>query len=115
MTVWYPLWKLLNVNVHLPSFVFCIYGLLSISRFTYSFIGCENYPKCNYTKKLDESEKSKVQSSNDDNNDSTSVKPAHTSVELGDGISFKTGRYGPYVTDGTKNVPAKNRAVRAAS
>ena len=79
---------------------------IKLSKFG-AFIGCENYPKCNYTKKLDESEKFKVQSSNDDNSAETPVKPAHTSVELGDGISFKTGRYGPYVTDGVKNVPAK--------
>lgn len=80
---------------------------IKLSRFG-AFIGCENYPKCNYTQKLDQTSESKIQSSNNDNTDATAVKPAHTSVDLGDGISFKTGRYGPYVTDGAKNVSAKN-------
>ena len=80
---------------------------IKLSKFG-AFIGCENYPKCNYTQKLDESANFKTQSSNDDNDDKTPVKPAHTSVDLGDGISFKTGRYGPYVTNGVKNIPAKN-------
>ena len=26
---------------------------------------------------------------------------------MGDGISFRVGKFGPYVTDGKKNVPAK--------
>ena len=80
---------------------------IKLSRFG-AFIGCENYPKCNYTKKLDEGSNLKVQSSDNDNTDATPAKPAHTSIDLGDGISFKTGRYGPYVTDGAKNVSAKN-------
>ncbi|MBR2286511.1 MAG: type I DNA topoisomerase [Alphaproteobacteria bacterium] len=83
---------------------------IKLSKFG-AFIGCENYPKCNYTQKLDESSKLKVQSSdNSDNNDNsgeTPTKPVHTDIDLGDGISFKTGRYGPYVTNGKKNVSAK--------
>ncbi len=84
-------------------------GKLGIKLSKYgAFIGCENYPKCNYTQKLVQNSESKVQSSNDDNtNNATPAKPTHTSVELGDSISFKTGRYGPYVTNGEKNVSAK--------
>ena len=42
------------------------------------------------------------------NNENTeNQKPKITNVDLGDGISFKIGKFGPYVTNGTKNVPAK--------
>ena len=56
-----------------------------------AFISCKNYPDCKYIKNLS-SGNSKEQS-----------EPS----ELGDGISFKTGRFGNYVTDGTKNASAK--------
>ena len=68
-----------------------------------AFIGCANYPKCNYTQKLEiqdsetEEKKDKQKSENKKIN----------SVELGEGISFRIGRFGPYVTDGQKNVAAK--------
>ena len=68
-----------------------------------AFIGCANYPKCNYTQKLEiqdsetEEKKDKQESENKKIN----------SVELGEGISFRIGRFGPYVTDGQKNVAAK--------
>ena len=77
---------------------------IKLSKFG-AFIGCENYPKCNYTQKLDESAKFKVQSSNDEETENKKTQP--TSIDLGDGISFKIGKFGPYVTNGTKNVPAK--------
>ena len=83
---------------------------IKLSKFG-AFIGCENYPKCNYTQRLDQSSELRVQSSDNDNTDTpntkTPTKPVYTNIELGDGISFKTGRYGPYVTDGKKNAPAK--------
>ncbi len=78
---------------------------IKLSKFG-AFIGCENYPKCNYTKKLnEESSESRVQSA--DNNEIENKKPQSTPVDLGDGISFKIGKFGPYVTDGKKNVSAK--------
>ncbi len=73
---------------------------IKLSKFG-AFIGCENYPKCNYTKKLSDVDEP-VNTEN-----TTQQKPQQTSVELGDGISFKIGRYGAYVTDGSKNVSAK--------
>jgi DNA topoisomerase-1 len=54
------------------------------------FISCKNYPECKYMKGLT----------------STETKD-NAAVDLGDGIQFKTGKFGPYVTDGTKNASAK--------
>ena len=73
---------------------------IKLSKFG-AFIGCEKYPTCNYTKKLSDTDiPAHTQ-------DSEKPKIQQTSVDLGDGISFKIGRFGPYVTNGTKNVSAK--------
>lgn len=64
-----------------------------------AFIGCKNYPNCKYIRNIDSNPESK--------------KPGNegggqtTNPELGEGIIFKMGRFGPYVTDGTKNASAK--------
>ena len=73
---------------------------IKLSKFG-AFIGCENYPKCNYTKKLGMPENTAHSDT------SENKKPAPTNVDLGDGISFRIGKFGPYVTNGVKNVPAK--------
>jgi DNA topoisomerase-1 len=57
-----------------------------------AFISCKNYPDCKYIKNLASSE----------SKDQSDLSP-----DLGEGISFKTGRFGPYVSDGTKNASAK--------
>lgn len=74
---------------------------IKLSKFG-AFIGCENYPTCNYTQRL-----SDVAAPTSDATDAA-AKPANTSTDLGDGISFRVGRFGPYVTDGKKNAAAKN-------
>lgn len=74
---------------------------IKLSKFG-AFIGCENYPTCNYTQRL-----SDVAVPTSDATD-TAAKPANASTDLGDGISFRVGRFGPYVTDGKKNAAAKN-------
>jgi DNA topoisomerase-1 len=61
------------------------------------FIGCNNYPKCNYTIKL----------SDDIKDDSTQEKTDVKEKDLGENIVFKIGKFGPYVTDGVKNASAK--------
>jgi len=78
-------------------------GKLGIKLSKYgAFVGCANYPECDYTKRLDAAETAP------DSADAAAKKPAAgNSVDLGDGISFRVGRYGPYVTNGEKNVPAK--------
>ena len=57
-----------------------------------AFIGCENYPTCDYTKRLG------TENSGENKNEP---------IDLGDGISYRTGKFGPYVTDGKKNASAK--------
>lgn len=78
-------------------------GKLGIKLSKYgAFVGCANYPECDYTQRLDATEPAP------DSADAAAKKPAAgNSIDLGDGISFRVGRYGPYVTNGEKNVPAK--------
>ena len=79
---------------------------IKLSKFG-AFIGCENYPKCDYTARLANTEQTAVDSENPTEKQKTSA----TNIDLGDGISFRIGRFGPYVTNGTKNVPAKQYTV----
>ena len=72
---------------------------IKLSKFG-AFIGCENYPTCDYTARL--GTMAPVIADGD-----APTRPAPTSVDLGDGISFRVGRFGPYVTDGKKNTAAK--------
>ena len=69
---------------------------IKLSKFG-PFVGCSNYPKCNYTMKL----------SDDNTSESDAEKTTSNEKDLGDNIVFKIGKYGPYVTDGVKNVSAK--------
>ncbi|HOY47136.1 MAG TPA: topoisomerase C-terminal repeat-containing protein, partial [Alphaproteobacteria bacterium] len=74
-------------------------GELSLKLSKYgAFVGCSNYPTCDYTQKL---------SNQPANGDESGEKAGNSEKDLGDGIKFKIGRFGPYVTDGTKNASAK--------
>ncbi len=76
-------------------------GKLGIKLSKYgAFIGCENYPNCDYTKRLTDLDNEKT-------SEEKPEKKQPINIDLGDGISFRVGRFGPYVTDGKKNVPAK--------
>jgi len=80
-------------------------GTLGIKLSKYgAFIGCANYPECKYTKRLTIGDET---GQNDGDKKSSSIAVGTASVDLGDGISFRVGRFGPYVTDGKKNVAAK--------
>ena len=72
---------------------------IKLSKFG-AFIGCENYPTCDYTARLGAA--APVTTDGD-----APARATPTSVDLGDGISFRVGRFGPYVTDGAKNASAK--------
>ena len=73
---------------------------LKLSKFG-AFVGCGNYPTCNYTMKL-----------SDDITEEKEIKTdSNQSKDLGENIVFRIGKYGPYITDGKKNVPAKNYTV----
>ena len=73
---------------------------IKLSKFG-PFIGCENYPSCKYTKQLNKNDKPV------DTTESSVQRNISDAVELGDGIEFRVGKFGPYVTDGAKNVSAK--------
>ena len=71
---------------------------IKLSKFG-AFIGCSNYPTCNYTMKLGDN------NTTENNNETSEEK------DLGDNIIFKIGKYGPYVTDGSKNASAKQYTI----
>ncbi len=74
---------------------------IKLSKFG-AFIGCSNYPKCDYVKKLENGSDIYPQDLNEDKK-----IPQKIDIDLGENIYFKVGKFGPYVTDGSKNVPAK--------
>ena len=61
-----------------------------------AFVGCSNYPTCNYTMNF-----------NSDVNTEKNQSDESKEKDLGENIFFKIGKFGPYVTNGTKNVSAK--------
>ena len=65
---------------------------IKLSKFG-PFIGCENYPTCDYTARMTQSE--------------TTEQSSKEPKDLGNGISFRIGKFGPYVTDGKTNASAK--------
>ena len=73
---------------------------IKLSKFG-PFIGCEKYPDCKYTKQLGKVEVTAQAT------ESAAQSTKSDAVELGDGIEFRVGKFGPYVTDGGKNVAAK--------
>ena len=72
---------------------------IKLSKFG-PFIGCEKYPTCKYTKQLNKNDKVVIDTE-------SAVQTKSGNIDLGDGIEFKVGKFGPYVTDGVKNISAK--------
>lgn len=73
-------------------------GKLSIKISKYgSFIGCSNYPNCDYNIKI----------SNNNSLESIDKKD----IDLGENIFIKKGKFGPYITDGKKNVSIKKYKI----
>ena len=73
---------------------------IKLSKFG-PFVGCSDYPKCNYTMKLSNDIFDASSEKKDEKNTEKTEK------ELGENIVFRIGKYGPYVTNGEKNVSAK--------
>ena len=74
---------------------------IKLSKFG-PFVGCSNFPKCDFTMKLLDSV---------DNTEKQEKIDEIKEKNLGENIVFKIGKYGPYVTNGNKNAPAKNYTV----
>ena len=74
---------------------------IKLSKFG-AFIGCNNYPKCDYTIRL---------TNEPYTTDSVEQNDPQKEKELGENIFFRVGKYGPYVTNGTKNVSAKKYTI----
>ncbi|MDR0319415.1 MAG: type I DNA topoisomerase [Rickettsiales bacterium] len=72
----------------------CKKGKLSLrlSRFG-GFLGCDRYPECKYIKNL-------ASAAEGGEGDGDAAAPRGETVDLGEGISFRVGRYGPYVQEG---------------
>ncbi|MDR1697087.1 MAG: type I DNA topoisomerase [Rickettsiales bacterium] len=78
---------------------------LKLSKYG-AFIGCENYPTCNYTQRLDTRSDGAVHDNDCEEKDGARDSGLGAR-DLGEGIQFKIGKYGPYVSDGKKNASAK--------
>ena len=78
-------------------------GVLGIKLSKYgAFIGCNNYPTCDYTLKIGSNDAANIP-----NDDDTEKKP-NTPIDLDEGIVFyPVGKFGPYVSNGKQNAPAK--------
>ena len=78
-------------------------GVLGIKLSKYgAFIGCNNYPTCDYTLKIGSNDAANIP-----NDDDTDKKP-NTPIDLDEGIVFyPIGKFGPYVSNGKQNAPAK--------
>ena len=78
-------------------------GVLGIKLSKYgAFIGCNNYPTCDYTLKIGSNDAANIP-----NDDDTEKKP-NSPIDLDEGIVFyPVGKFGPYVSNGKQNAPAK--------
>lgn len=74
---------------------------IKLSKFG-AFIGCSNYPTCNYTMRIGDD----ITTDNSKEDESKAKEK-----DLGENIFFRIGKYGPYVTDGTKNASAKKYTI----
>ena len=81
-------------------------GTLGIKLSKYgAFIGCNNYPTCDYTIKIGD------ENVTDMSTEMVEKKPTEP-IDLGDGITFyPTGKFGPYVSNGKQNASAKGYTV----
>ncbi|WP_417688931.1 type I DNA topoisomerase [Roseibium sp.] len=88
----------------------CSNGQLSlkVSRFG-AFIGCSNYPECNYTRQLAKSGDGEEDAAAD------GPKILGQDPETGLDVSLRTGRFGPYVQLGEEAKPKRSSLPRGWS
>ena len=67
---------------------------LKVGKFG-AFVGCSNYPDCNYTRQLGQSEEEAAAAAVSDG-----PKVLGTDPDTGEEITLRTGRFGPYVQRG---------------
>ncbi len=84
----------------------CDNGQLSLKVGRYgAFIGCSNYPECNFTRQLAQSEQDALDSGD---------KVLGVDPETGLEVWLKTGRFGPYIQLGEVEKGSKEKPKRAS-
>ncbi|WP_185985139.1 type I DNA topoisomerase [Aureimonas mangrovi] len=75
----------------------CGNGRLSLKLGKFgAFVGCSNYPECNYTKQLGTS----LSAEGADDGGLDGPKELGTDPDTGEGVTLRSGRFGPYVQRG---------------
>lgn len=90
----------------------CGNGQLSLKLGKYgSFIGCSNYPECNYTRTL------AVPDGEEENGEGATpgVKVLGTDPDTGLEVTLRDGRFGPFVQLGEEEKPKRSSLPRAMS
>ncbi|MBB5520011.1 type I DNA topoisomerase [Amphiplicatus metriothermophilus] len=86
----------------------CADGRLSLKLGRYgAFIGCSNYPDCNYTRQLSAAE-------NGENGEAQADRALGVDPETGEQVFLKTGRFGPYVQLGEQDRDSGEKPKRAS-
>ncbi len=85
-------------------------GVLGIKLSKYgAFIGCSNYPTCDYTVKIGDGNSAPTQTNE---NDINAANQPNTPIDLDEGIVFyPVGKFGPYVSNGKQNAAAKGYTI----
>ena len=78
---------------------------LKIGRYG-AFIGCSNYPECNFTRTLSE------QATGENEEGSSGPKVLGTDPETGEEVTLRDGRFGPYVQLGEGEKPKRSSLPR---
>ena len=88
----------------------CSAGQLSlkIGKFG-AFVGCSNYPECNFTRKL------AATGDGEGDGERPGVKSLGTDPVSGDEITLRDGRFGPYVQQGEGEKPKRSSLPRGLS
>ncbi len=84
----------------------CTVGRLSLKVGKFgAFVGCSNYPECNYTRQLGQSEAEAAEQAANDGPKVLGIDP-----DTGEEISVRSGRFGPYIQRGEGSAKEVKRA-----